>query len=90
MSMVLNSRLTKVDDKYVVDLRGLICPYPQLYTAKVIKSVENDAIIDVLVDYPASCQTIPLVAGKLNCSVLDIIQVNKYWVIRLRKNPEPT
>ena len=86
MSAMLSGKLSKVNDKYVVDLRGLICPYPQLYAAKVIKSVEDGAVIDIMVDYPASCQTIPLVAGKLNCSVLDIMQVNEYWVIRLRKN----
>ncbi len=86
MSIPLGSKLSKVNDKYIVDLRGLICPYPQLYAAKVIKSVEKGAVIDILVDYPASCQTVPLVASKLNCSVLDITQVNGYWVIRIRKN----
>ena len=86
MSVSLGSRLSKVNDKYVADLRGLICPYPQLYAAKVIKSVEEGAVIDILVDYPASCQTVPLVASKLNCSVLDIMQVNGYWVIRIRKD----
>ncbi len=86
MSISLSSKLSKVNDKYVADLRGLICPYPQLYAAKVIKSVEKGAVIDILVDYPASCETVPSVASKLNCSVLDIIQVNGYWVIRLKKN----
>jgi len=40
----VDGKVVRVDGKYVVDLRGLICPYPQLYTAKVIKSVENGSI----------------------------------------------
>jgi len=81
----VEGKVVRVDGKYVVDLRGLICPYPQLYTAKVIKSVENGAVVEVLVDYPQSCQTVPALASRLGCSVIDVVQADGYWVIRIKK-----
>lgn len=85
-SVTVSERVVKAGDKYVVDLRGLICPYPQLYTARVIKNVEKGAVLEIMVDYPQSCQTIPALAPKLNFSVLDIIEANGYWIIRVKKN----
>ena len=47
------------DDRYVLDVRGYTCPYPQLFLAKALKSVEKNSVVVVLTDNPPSLDTLP-------------------------------
>jgi tRNA 2-thiouridine synthesizing protein A len=46
-------------NRYQLDLRGYTCPYPQLYTARALKEIEKDAILEILIDNPPSRETVP-------------------------------
>jgi tRNA 2-thiouridine synthesizing protein A len=46
-------------DRYVLDVRGYTCPYPQLFLAKALKSVEKNSVVEVLTDNPPSLDTLP-------------------------------
>ncbi|MEM1946159.1 MAG: sulfurtransferase TusA family protein [Candidatus Caldarchaeum sp.] len=53
-------RLEKTSQKrYVLDVRGYTCPYPQILLAKALKQVERDAVLEVLTDNPPSLDTLP-------------------------------
>jgi len=43
----------------VLDVRGEVCPYPDVKTQKKIKSMKSGEILEVLVDYPLSAERIP-------------------------------
>ena len=81
----MQEQLIKKDGKYVLDLRGFICPYPQIYTVKALQNVEGGAIIDVLIDNPASCNTVPSIATRNGHSVLENVKEGNYWRITIRK-----
>jgi len=49
----------KNDNRYVLDVRGYTCPYPQLFLAKALKYVEKDAVLEILTDNPPSLETLP-------------------------------
>jgi tRNA 2-thiouridine synthesizing protein A len=56
----MQNLLKKVaDDRYVLDVRGYTCPYPQLFLAKALKSVEKNSVVEVLTDNPPSLDTLP-------------------------------
>jgi len=60
MTQELQNLLKKVaDDRYVLDVRGYTCPYPQLFLAKALKSVEKNSVVEVLTDNPPSLDTLP-------------------------------
>ncbi len=60
MAIELKERLQKIDDKkYLLDVRGFACPYPQLLLAKALKEVEKGSIIETLTDNPPSLDTLP-------------------------------
>jgi tRNA 2-thiouridine synthesizing protein A len=46
-------------NRYQLDLRGYTCPYPQLFTAKALKEIENGSVVEILIDNPPSCETVP-------------------------------
>jgi tRNA 2-thiouridine synthesizing protein A len=60
MAQEMQNLLKKVaDDRYVLDVRGYTCPYPQLFLAKALKSVEKNSVVKVLTDNPPSLDTLP-------------------------------
>ena len=38
----------------VLDVRGEVCPYPDVKTQKKVKSMKSGEVLEVLVDYPLS------------------------------------
>jgi tRNA 2-thiouridine synthesizing protein A len=60
MAQEMQNLLKKVADvRYVLDVRGYTCPYPQLFLAKALKSVEKNSVVEVLTDNPPSLDTLP-------------------------------
>ncbi len=42
-----------------IDVRGEICPYPDIKTRKKLKEMKSGEILEVLTDYPLSLERIP-------------------------------
>ena len=74
------------DNRYMLDLKGFVCPYPQLYTAQALKAVPKGTVIEVIIDNPPSCETVPDVAKKNGAKVLSMEQVQPgVWRIVIEK-----
>ncbi len=44
---------------HTLDVRGEICPYPLTETKKAMARLEPGEVLEVLLDYPLSLETIP-------------------------------
>ncbi len=51
--------LTKEDGRYVLDVRGYTCPYPQLLAGTALELIEKGSTVEVLTDNPPSCENVP-------------------------------
>ncbi len=47
-------------NRYVLDVRGLACPYPQLLVTKALNGLSGEDILEVTLDNPPSVRDIPL------------------------------
>ena len=56
----------------VLDVRGEVCPYPDVKTQKKVKSMKSGDILEVLVDYPLSAERIPRSVEKRGHKVLEV------------------
>jgi tRNA 2-thiouridine synthesizing protein A len=56
----------------VLDVRGEVCPYPDVKTQKKVKSMKSGEILEVLVDYPLSAERIPPSVEKKGHKVLKV------------------
>jgi len=56
----------------VLDVRGEVCPYPDVKTQKKIKSLKSGDILEVLIDYPLSAERIPRSMEKRGHEVLEV------------------
>lgn len=59
-----------------LDVRGEICPYPDVNTMTTLKKMKKGEVLEVLVDYPMSVERIPRNAKKSGHKVLAVEQVD--------------
>jgi tRNA 2-thiouridine synthesizing protein A len=68
-----------------LDVRGEICPYPQVKTVAALKKLAPSDQLEVLTDHPPALETVPVQAARLGY-VAEIDEVGTAaWCIVLRK-----
>ena len=68
-----------------LDVRGEICPYPQVKTIAALKKLIPGDQLEVLTDHPPALETVPAQAARLGY-VVEIEAVGTAeWCIVLRK-----
>lgn len=79
-------RAVELAKRRVLDLRGYVCPYPQLATLKALRSMEPGEELEVVTDNPPSVQNVPAIAKKEGHEVVGVYQIGEgLWKIVIRK-----
>jgi tRNA 2-thiouridine synthesizing protein A len=68
--------MTSVTITKTLDVRGEICPYPDVNSMTTLKQMKKGEILEILVDYPMSVERIPRSAKKNGHKVLAVEQVD--------------
>jgi len=78
--------LSEVKPDYTLDMRGEVCPVPDVETRRKLKSMKSGEILEVLIDYPLSTERIPANAPKEGGEVLSIEETgSSEWRIVIKK-----
>ncbi|RMG01204.1 MAG: sulfurtransferase TusA family protein [Nitrospirae bacterium] len=48
----------KGEGRYLLDVKGYVCPHPQIYTKKALEKLQAGDILDVVFDNPSSSESI--------------------------------
>lgn len=56
----------------VLDVRGEVCPYPDVKSQRKVKKMKSGEILEILIDYPLSAERIPRSVEKLGHDVLKV------------------
>ncbi len=73
-------------ESVVLDLRGYVCPYPQLATARALREAPPGALLEIITDNPPSCENVPAVARREGHQVLSVEEVEPgVWKIVIKK-----
>ena len=76
------------DHRYLLDVRGQNCPYPQLLTMRAIQTLSTDDVLEVLLDNPPSLRDIPIALRKQGYGVTDPVRLGHgAWKIELTLSP---
>ncbi len=71
---------------YQLDLKGYVCPYPQIMTLQALKGLRVGDVLEVLTDNPPSCENVPAVVRREGHEVLGVEKIGVgVWRIRIRK-----
>ena len=72
------------ENHYTLDIRGSVCPYPQLFTIRALDQLTSGDTLDVTLDNPPSVKDIPPVIEKKGHNVSKILNVDKgVWQITI-------
>jgi TusA-related sulfurtransferase len=55
-----------------LDVRGKICPYPDMDTMTTLKKMQKGEVLEVLLDYPLSVERIPRNLKKQKHKLLEV------------------
>jgi TusA-related sulfurtransferase len=64
--------MTEITATKTLDVRGKICPYPDMDTMTTLKKMEKGEILEVLLDYPLSVERIPRNLKKQKHKLLEV------------------
>ncbi len=81
-----SNRIQKTGDgKFSIDVTGLACPYPQLFTLNALRDVPVGAKLEVLLDNPPSVRDIPPALEQKGYRVIDVSQTEgSRWKITVK------
>ena len=58
-----------------IDVRGEICPYPDMKTMVALKKMKKGEVLEVLMDYPLSIERLPRSLKKKKHNLLSVVQI---------------
>lgn len=67
----------KEEGCYFIDVRGHVCPYPELLTLRALQSLSTGDTLEVILDNPPSLRDIPITIKKRGYGKPDILRVDK-------------
>lgn len=77
--------MAKYEVTKTVDVRGEVCPVPDVDTKRAVKKAADGDIIMVQIDYAMSKERIPGTVAKMGSEVLEIEEVgNSEWNIYIK------
>lgn len=75
-----------VDVTDTLDVRGEVCPYPDVKSKRKIKKMNSGEVLEILVDYPLSAERIPETMKSKGHELLSVDKISdSEWKILVRK-----
>lgn len=74
-----------VDITDTLDVKGEVCPYPDVKTKRKVKKMKSGEVLQILVDYPLSAERIPETMKSLGHEVISFEKKGDAdWVILVK------
>ena len=75
--------LDRKDGKYILDVRGQTCPYPQLMTHFALQHMRKGELLEIITDNPPSARDIPIVLKRRGYE-FEVRKEDGLWKITVR------
>jgi len=74
------------EGRHILDLRGYVCPYPQIMTLQALRRIRDGDLLEVIIDNPASCENVPAAVRREGHEVLGVEKIGVgVWKIKVVK-----
>jgi len=73
------------DGVYQLDVKGYVCPHPQLYTMKTLQKLKSGDVLEVLFDNPSSEESITALCDKEGHEIIEKRSDGGTFVYRIKK-----
>jgi tRNA 2-thiouridine synthesizing protein A len=74
------------DGTYLLDVKGYVCPHPQLYTKSALSKMKPGDTLKLVFDNPSSGESIASMCDKDGNEILEQVAGNGSFVWTIRKS----
>jgi len=79
-------RFGRQGERYILDVRGYVCPYPVIYARKAMDKLRPGEVLETITDNPPSCENVPRALKDDGHEVIAVEKVEDgVWRIVARK-----
>jgi len=75
----------KDNGTYLLDVKGYVCPHPQIYTKKALEKVASGDVIEVQFDNPSSGESISTMCDNMGNDIIEQNQEGGRFSWRIQK-----
>jgi tRNA 2-thiouridine synthesizing protein A len=75
----------RADGDFLLDVRGYVCPHPQLYTKKALEKMQEGDTLEVVFDNPSSAESIAAMCDTAGDEIIDRATEKGTYKWKIRK-----
>lgn len=75
----------KAEGRYLLDVKGYVCPHPQIYTKKALQKLQQGEILEVIFDNPSSGESIATMCDNTDDEIIEKVQEGGQFVWDIKK-----
>ena len=75
----------KEEGVYVLDVKGYVCPHPQIYTKKALEKVNSGDVVEVVFDNPSSAESVNAMCDTSGNEIIDKTAEGGVYTYRIQK-----
>lgn len=75
----------KGEGLFVLDVKGYVCPHPQLYTKKALAKMNAGEVLELMFDNPSSAESVAAMLDLTGDEVLEKNAEGAQYVWKIRK-----
>ncbi len=73
------------DGLYLLDVKGYVCPHPQIYTKKALDKIKAGDVIELVFDNPSSGESITTMCDNNGDEIIEKSKVGGHFKWNIRK-----
>ncbi len=75
----------KTEGVYLLDVKGYVCPHPQLYTKKGLEKLNSGDVLELIFDNPSSGESIAIMLDNTGDEIIERNEGGGQFVWHIRK-----
>ncbi len=75
----------KAEGRYLLDVKGYVCPHPQIYTKRALQKLQQGEILEVIFDNPSSGESIATMCDHTDDEIIKKVQEGGQFVWDIQK-----
>ncbi len=75
----------KSDGLYLLDVKGYVCPHPQIYTKKALEKINSGEFLEVQFDNPSSAESISMMCEQMELDIIEKKQEGANFTYKIKK-----
>ena len=74
------------DGNYLLDVKGYVCPHPQIYTKKALAKIKSGDVLQIIFDNPSSGESISSMCDNTGDEIIEKKEEDGKFIWNIQKS----